>query len=333
MTMKKNETKTTRRQFLDTSFKTAALFPLVGSGVYPKNLRESNADKMSSTSLKILILGGSSFLGPHQIAYALNRGHEVTMFSRGKTEPTIHKEKFKQVEKLIGDRADNLEALKGRKWDVVIDNSGRKVSWTKATAELLKDSCKLYMYISSVSVFYPYYKADLKESDPVILKVPTEIENEDEKMTYDYGVMKANSVNIAMEVFGKDRTIIVRPTFMTGPADRTNRFMYWPTQLAKGGDIIVPGGANDPVQYIDVRDIASWMIRLIENNDTGIYNGVGPASHMTLPAFVHGAHAAFGTAVNYIHIDDENFLEENQLTFVAPSVSYTHLTLPTICSV
>jgi len=214
-----------------------------------------------------LILGGSSFLGPHQIAYALKQGHSVSMFSRGKTEPTIHKELFNDVEKLIGDREDNLDALKGRSWDVVIDNSGRKVAWTKATAELLKESCELYMYISSVSVFYPYYKTGLTEEDPLVLKVPDLTENEDEKMTYDYGVMKANSENAAMEIFGKDRTIIVRPTFMTGPADRTNRFMYWPTQLAKGGDIIIPGNSYDPVQYIDIRDISAWMIRLIENKN------------------------------------------------------------------
>jgi len=310
--------KSSRRQFLDNSIKTAALLPLVSAGACAKSISNPNLIHSPGSPLKILILGGSSFLGPHQIAYALNQGHEVTMFSRGKTKPTVHTEMFDQVEKLVGDREDNLEALKGRKWDVVIDNSGRKVSWTKATAELLKDSCELYMYISSVSVFYPYYKANAKEEDPLVLEVPTETENEDEKMTYDYGVMKANSENVTMEVFGKDRSIIVRPTFMTGPSDRTNRFMYWPTQLAKGGDIILPGTANDPVQYIDVRDIAAWMIKLIENKHTGIYNGVGPASNMTMPAFVYGAHAAFSTPVNYIHIDDPVFLEENQLTFAAP---------------
>lgn len=308
--------KTSRRTFINTVAKSSLLLPLVGTSNLTAESSDPHISKVSP--LKILILGGSSFLGPHQIAYALKQGHSVSMFSRGKTEPTIHKELFNDVEKLIGDREDNLDALKGRSWDVVIDNSGRKVAWTKATAELLKESCELYMYISSVSVFYPYYKTGLTEEDPLVLKVPDLTENEDEKMTYDYGVMKANSENAAMEIFGKDRTIIVRPTFMTGPADRTNRFMYWPTQLAKGGDIIIPGNSYDPVQYIDIRDISAWMIRLIENKTTGIFNGVGPASPMTLPAFVYGAHAAFSSAVNYIKIDDAKFLKDNNLTFVAP---------------
>ncbi len=307
---------TTRRNFLNMLAKSSAVIPFIGT----QSLAAQNSHLRNSAPLKILILGGTSFLGPHQIAYALQQGHSISTFTRGKTEPTIHKELFKEVEQLVGDREDNLEALKGRRWDVVIDNSGRKVSWTKASAELLKDSCELYMYISSVSVFYPYYKANLKEEDALVLKVPATTEDEDEKMTYDYGVMKANSENIAMEVFGKDRTIIVRPTFMTGPADRTNRFMYWPTQLAKGGDVIIPGKEHDPVQFIDVRDIAKWMIHLIENKTTGIFNGVGPVSRMTVPAFVYGAHAAFSSRVNFIKIDDEKFLKENDLTFLAPWV-------------
>ena len=119
------------------------------------------------------------------------------------------------------------------------------------------------------------------------------IESEDEKMTYDYGVMKANSEVAAMKAFGEDRTIVVRPTFMTGPADRTDRFMYWPLQLAAGGMIVVPGRPDHPVQYIDVRDIAEFMIRLVENGNAGTFNGVGPDSAMSIRAFVHGAHAAF----------------------------------------
>ena len=121
--------------------------------------------------MKILILGGTSFLGPHQIAYALERGHEVSIFTRGKTQPTIFKELFNQVEHLIGDREDNLEALKGRNWDAVIDNSGRKVEWTQATAQLLKDHVGYYTYTSTVSVFYPYYKADAREDWPLVMKV------------------------------------------------------------------------------------------------------------------------------------------------------------------
>ncbi len=314
--MKNTSKKTSRRAFMNSVIKTSAVVPFIGA--QSLSAAASRVNIKPDSPLKILILGGTSFLGPHQIAYALGRGHSVSIFSRGKTQPTIHKDLFLRVEHLLGDREDNLEALRGRSWDVVIDNSGRKVEWTKATAELLRESCDLYIYVSSVSVFYPYYKAGLKEEDPLVLKVPETMEDDDEKMTYDYGVMKANSENIAMEIFGKERSTIVRPTFMTGPSDRTNRFMYWPTRLAEGGDIIIPGSDNDPVQYIDVRDIAGWMIRLAENKTTGIFNGVGPASITSLPAFVHGCHAAFSSKVNYIHMNDPKFLEENNLTFVAP---------------
>ncbi len=187
---------TSRRNFINNSLKAAALLPL---GTIPFEAFATSEQKSThlrnsgSGPLKILLLGGTSFLGPHQIAYALKKGHSITTFTRGKTKPTVHKELFSQVEQLVGDRENNLEALKGRKWDVVIDNSGRKVAWTKATAELLKDHVGLYVYTSSVSVYYPYYKADLRENAPLVLKVPENIEDEDEKYTYDYGVMKANS--------------------------------------------------------------------------------------------------------------------------------------------
>jgi 2'-hydroxyisoflavone reductase len=312
----------TRRNFVKNTLKAASLLPLSGIPLqaFANNQSKTNLESKlnNSKSLKILILGGTSFIGPHQIAYALKRGHQITTFTRGKTIPTIYKKEFEQVEQLIGDRENNLDALTGRKWDVVIDNSGRKVEWTKATAELLKEHVGLYVYVSSVSVYYPYYKANLKEDAPLVLKVPDNITDADEKYTYDYGVMKANSEIEARTIFGQDKTIVIRPTFMIGPADRTNRFLYWPRQLAKNGDVIVPGKNDDPVQFIDVRDVADWMIRLIENKTTGTYNAVGPASKMTIHEFAKQAHSAFDTKVNFIAINDYKFLEENKLFYLMP---------------
>jgi 2'-hydroxyisoflavone reductase len=312
----------TRRNFVKNTLKAASLLPLSGIPLqaFANNQSKTNLESKlnNSKSLKILILGGTSFIGPHQIAYALKRGHQITTFTRGKTIPTIYKKEFEQVEQLIGDRENNLDALTGRKWDVVIDNSGRKVEWTKATAELLKEHVGLYVYVSSVSVYYPYYKANLKEDAPLVLKVPDNITDADEKYTYDYGVMKANSEIEARTIFGEDKTIVIRPTFMIGPADRTNRFLYWPRQLAKNGDVIVPGKNDDPVQFIDVRDVADWMIRLIENKTTGTYNAVGPASKMTIHEFAKQAHSAFDTKVNFIAINDYKFLEENKLFYLMP---------------
>ncbi|MEM6377476.1 MAG: NAD-dependent epimerase/dehydratase family protein, partial [Bacteroidota bacterium] len=301
--------------FLGTSL-ALGLAPVVNANPLPDLFSNDNTP---AEKLKILILGGTSFLGPHQIAYALERGHEVSIFVRGKTVPKVHPEVFDKVERLIGDREDNLEALKGRKWDVVIDNSGRKTKWTEDTAQLLKDNVGYYMYTSSISVFYPFTGDDFTEDRPVVTKIPEDA-NEQQKATYDYGVMKATSELAAIDAFGKDRSMIVRPTLIVGPGDRTDRFPYWVIRIEKGGDIIIPGKSDEVVQYIDVRDLAQWMIRLAENKTTGTYNASGPEFPMTTNAFVHGIHASFNSPVNYIQIDDVDFLMENRLIGIQPWV-------------
>lgn len=303
-----------RRKFLGTSL------ALGLSSLVKANPIEKLADiKQSDKKLKILILGGTSFLGPHQIAYALKRGHEVSTFTRGKTVPKIHQELFSKVEKLIGDREDNLEALKNRKWDVVIDNSGRRTKWTEDTAKLLVDHVGYYMYTSSISVFYPFIGDDFSEKRPLVTEIPKDA-NEQEKQTYAYGVMKATSEEATINAFGKDRSIIVRPTLIVGPGDPTDRFPYWLARIEKGGDIIIPGQRDEVVQYIDVRDLAQWMIRLLENEAAGVYNGSGPGFKMTTDAFVHGIHASYNSPVNYIQIDDLNFLKENGIIGIQPWV-------------
>lgn len=286
----------------------------------PSSPLQATSDFLQSDKkLKILILGGTSFLGPHQIAYALERGHEVTTFTRGKTVPKIHSELFDQVEKLIGDRENNLEALKNRKWDVVIDNSGRKTKWTEDTARLLVDHVSHYLYTSSISVYYPFIGDDFSESRTLVTEIPTNIE-EAKRQTYEYGVMKATSEMAAMKAFGAERSIIVRPSLIVGPGDRTDRFAYWLARLEKGGDIIIPGSSSEVVQYIDVRDLAEWMIRLCEAKAAGVYNGSGPGFKMTTNAFVHGIHASYQSPVNYIQIDDRSFLEEVGLIAIQPWV-------------
>lgn len=306
--------KKTRREFLGISL-ALGLAPAIQANPLQKLLDVGNSDK----KLKILILGGTSFLGPHQIAYALDRGHEVSIFTRGKTIPKIHQELFSKVEKLVGDREDNLEAIKNRKWDVVIDNSGRKTKWTEDTAQLLVNNVELYMYTSSISVYYPFIGDDFSESRKLVTEMPKDV-SEQERPTYDYGVMKATSELATINAFGAERSIIVRPTLIVGPGDRTDRFPYWLARLEKGGDIIIPGSKDEVVQYIDVRDLAEWMIRLLENKAAGIYNGSGPGFDMTTNAFVHGIHASYNSPVNYIQIDDLNFLEENGIIGIQPWV-------------
>ena len=288
-----------RREFLSTTL-ALGLAPLAKPNLFGQIVEPVKPED----KLKILILGGTSFLGPHQIDYALKRGHEVSIFVRGKTVPKVHTEVFSKVERLIGDRENNLEALKNRKWDVVIDNSGRKTKWTEDTAKLLVDNVGHYMYTSSVSVYYPYTGTDFSEERKVVTEIPANA-SEQEKYTYEYGVMKATSEIAAINTFGKDRSIIVRPTLIVGPGDRTDRFPYWVARLEKGGDVIIPGGKDEVVQYIDVRDLAQWMIRLSENKAAGTYNGSGPGFDMTTNAFVHGIHASFNSPINYVQIDDD----------------------------
>ncbi len=306
--------KNSRRKFIGTSL-ALGLTPFLKAGSDESTKVESKAEE----KLKILILGGTSFLGPHQIAYALDRGHEVSIFTRGKTVPKIHADLFSKVEKLVGDREDDLEALKNRKWDVVIDNSGRKTKWTEDTAKLLVDHVDLYMYTSSISVYYPYVGDDFSETRDLVLEMPAEV-TEDKKFTYDYGIMKATSELAVINSFGVDRSINVRPALIVGPGDRTDRFPYWVARLEKGGEVMIPGQRDEVVQYIDVRDLAQWMIRLLENKSAGTYNASGPGFSMTTNAFVHGVHACFNSPVSYIQIDDLDFLTENEIIGIQPWV-------------
>jgi 2'-hydroxyisoflavone reductase len=305
------ENSKSRRDFIKKSLVAGIAIPVLGSSILA-------CKNESSKKLKILILGGTSFLGPHQIAYALERGHSVSIFTRGKTKSTVHKELFDKVEHLIGDRNDNLTALETGEWDVVIDNSGRNVQWTTDTAELLKDRAKLYMYTSSTGVYYPYLGDHITEETETLTKEPETIENENEKLEYWYGVMKTNSENAAIKAFGKDRTIIARPTYMFGPGDKTNRFIHWPVRLAKGGDVLVPGKKEDLVQYADVRDVAEFMIRLAESNTTGKFNIAGPTKQQTMLEFVNEAKGAFDVETNIVNIDDYDFLEKNGVDYLVP---------------
>ncbi|MFD1163353.1 NAD-dependent epimerase/dehydratase family protein [Hwangdonia seohaensis] len=306
------ENSKSRRDFIKKSTAAGIAIPLLAS-----NLLACNSN-VSSKKLKILILGGTSFLGPHQITYALKRGHSVSIFTRGKTKSTVHKELFNQVEHLIGDRNDNLKALEQGAWDLVIDNSGRQVKWTKDTANLLKDRAKLYLYTSSTGVYYPYLGDHITENTTTLTEAPETFGHKYEKLEYDYGVMKTNSENETIKAFGKERSIIVRPTYMFGPGDKTNRFIHWPIRLAKGGEILVPGKKEDPVQYIDVRDVAEFMIRLAEQKHTGIYNAVGPKEKQTMVEFVNEAKETFPKNATITNIDDYTFLEENGINYLVP---------------
>ncbi|MEP5612031.1 MAG: NAD-dependent epimerase/dehydratase family protein [Cyclobacteriaceae bacterium] len=305
--------KNSRRKFIKGGLAVGIGLPILGSSLISCNPKTNEAGK-SNKKLKILILGGTSFLGPHQIAYAISRGHSVTTFTRGKSKPTVHLGLFDQVESLIGDREDNLSALENGQWDVVFDNSGRKVEWTTKTAELLRDRVNLYLYTSSTGVYYPYLGDDIGQDTELVLEEPSEGTNG----SYSYGVMKANSELETIRIFGNDRSIVVRPTYMLGPGDKTDRFMYWPVRLAQGGEILVPGKPTDPVQYADVRDVAEWMVRLAEEGTTGTFNAIGPKNPETIHDFADQVDNSFDVETSFVKIDDYEFLKENRVEHLIP---------------
>lgn len=310
--------KNSRRIFLEKGLQAGLVLPFLGTSLV--GCQDTAAEDASSEpkSLNILILGGTSFLGPHQIAYALSRGHRISTFTRGKSKPTVHQDLFEEVEQLIGDRENDLSALENREWDAVIDNSGHKVEWTERTAKLLKDKVGLYLYTSSTGVYYPYLGADIKEDTSLVLRMPEDLVDEDAKLEYGYGVMKANSELAAAAHFGEDRTIVVRPTYMIGPADKTNRFIHWPIRLSRGGETLVPGKTGDPVQYIDARDVADWMIRLIEEKKAGTYNAAGPAESQDMYTFVNEAQQAFDVETTLVQVDDYDFLKAHKVPYLIP---------------
>jgi 2'-hydroxyisoflavone reductase len=227
--------------------------------------------------LRILILGGTGFTGPYQVRYALSRGHKVTTFNRGKTHPG---ELPSEVEQLIGDRDGQLDALKGRRWDVAIDNPTTLPAWVRGAAEILKGNVERYVFISTISVYADTSKgvdetAPLAKYDgPDPYKETLEAMKASGYKTY--GPLKALSEKEAEKWF-PGKTLIIRPGLIVGPRDETDRFTYWPVRIDRGGEVLAPGNPGDPVQFIDARDLAEWTIRMAENRHTGIYNATGPS--------------------------------------------------------
>ncbi len=319
---------TSRREFLGAGLTAGAALAVLGrSGpllAIPRPGVETAQPEPSPHPLNLLVLGGTHLIGPHLVAYALNRGHSVTTFTRGRSKPTVHQGLFHHVEQLVGNRDGDLEALKGRSWDAVIDNSGYRVQWATDSAELLRDAADLYLYTSSIGVYYPYTRDVLLEDDVLNDEIPPEDTlTEVQKLEYGYAVMKTLSEREVVRVFGEDRTILSRPTYMVGPGDRSERFTYWPVRLPLGGEVLVPGKADDLVQFIDARDVSAFMVRLIEQRNVGAFNVAGPASPMGMHAFVYGAHAAFSNPIEYVPVTDYDFLLEHDITEVTPWVLST----------
>ena len=246
------------------------------------------ATPKAKKKLRILILGGTGFIGPHEVRYSLARGHEVTIFNRGK-QPQAWPGK---VEELLGDRnTGDLKALEGREWDVCIDNPTTLPFWVRDAGHVLKGKVKQYIFISTISV-YASNATPQDETAPVLAyagKDPMAETAETLKAHPElYGPLKAVSEAEARRQFGEAAVTVIRPGLITGPGDETDRFTYWPVRLARGGEILAPGDGNDPVQFVDSRDLAEWVIRMAESRTTGVFNGTGPARPMTMRQMLAG---------------------------------------------
>ncbi len=258
--------------------------------------------------IRLLILGGTGFIGPHQVRYAVERGHEVTIFNRGRSAPGV----FPGVEELTGDRANGtLDSLKGRTWDAVIDNSASRADapmWVKDSAALLRDAAAQYLFISTRSVYADLSQVPGTVNAPLLTKATTS--NWKEGQPFPYGLAKALAEAEARAAFG-DRTTIVRPGLIVGPGDDTDRFTYWPVRIERGGEILAPGNPEqDRVQVIDVRDLCEWCVRLCETRTYGTFMGIGPQNGRSMAEFLYGIAAVITAPVRWTWVPRE-FLAEH----------------------
>jgi 2'-hydroxyisoflavone reductase len=252
--------------------------------------------------MKILIIGGTRFLGRHLVESA--RGHEVTLFNRGKSNPTL----FPQLETILGDRENDLDKLSGRAWDAVIDVAGYVPRIVHLSAQGLERSVGRYVFISSISVYASFSKIGIGEADPV-----GKIEDQafEEITGESYGPLKALCEKAVQDTYG-ERALIVRPGLIVGPNDPTDRFTYWPVRVARGGDVLAPEKPAVPVQIIDVRDLSDFIIKLIEENASGVYNATGPGYELTLGALLETCREVSGSDANFKWTPVE-FLNQNNV--------------------
>lgn len=253
--------------------------------------------------MKFLIIGGTRFLGRHLVNSARARGHEVTLFNRGQTNPDL----FGQVDQIRGDREKDLDQVKGQ-WDAVIDTCGYFPRIVKMSAEALKDKVESYVFISSISVYESLQKIGVNESDPV-----GKIEDEtiEEITGGSYGPLKALCEKAVQDVFGI-RSLIIRPGLIVGPHDPTDRFTYWPVRVARGGDVLAPDQPEVLTQVIDVRDLSDFIIEIVQQNVTGVFNATGPDHELTFGALLDTCKLVSASDAKF-HWASVDFLNQNNV--------------------
>ncbi|HEY0646527.1 NAD-dependent epimerase/dehydratase family protein [Phenylobacterium sp.] len=259
--------------------------------------------------MRILILGGTGFIGPHQVRHALSRGHKVTVFNRGRRPDDFPPE----VEELVGDRnTSDLKALEGKTWDVCIDNPTTLPFWVRDAAKVLKGNVGHYLFVSTMSVYATQDRPGEDETAPTAAYAGADAFAERGPAKPElYGPLKAVSETEARSQFGAGATTIVRPGLIVGPGDETDRFTYWPVRLARGGEVLAPGDGSDPILYVDARDLAEWTIRLVEQRTAGTFNAIGPARPLTTKGLLDGVAKGVGAKPTYVWAPADWLAEKN----------------------
>lgn len=252
--------------------------------------------------MNVLVIGGTIFLGKHIVQTLLDRGHQVTIFNRGVHNADL----FPDAEKLRGDRNGDISALEGRTWDAVIDTCGGIPRGVRATARMLSDSGH-YTFISSISAFSDFSRPGIDESAPV-----GTLEDETvEEVTFEtYGPLKVLCERAAEEEM-PGRVLNVRPGLIVGADDWSDRFSYWPRRIARGGEVLVPGRPDAPVQIIDVDDLAEWIVRMVEEGKTGLYNATGPDFKLTMGEIVEECRRVSRSDAEFTWVPDEFLVRED----------------------
>lgn len=254
--------------------------------------------------MRILILGGTGFIGPHIVNACRERGHTLTLFNRGKRNAGL----FPDLETRLGDRDGKLDSLNQGEWDVVIDNSGYVPRHVRLSAELLEPRIGRYIFVSSISAYADLSAPGIKEDHPTAKLADPAVEHVDGET---YGGLKALCEQVVERIYG-ERATIIRPSYIVGPGDPTDRFTYWPARVARGGPMLAPGTPADPIQFIDVRDLANFMRHCAEQHIEGRFNACNPPRSVSIGALLDTAKKVSGSVAELVWAN-EAFLAENKV--------------------
>ena len=290
-----------------------ALLPERGGAIAPSPVHATagNSKSYGGAAKKMLILGGTGFIGPNTVRYALSRGHEVTILTRGRSATQVD-----GVEHIIADREGELAMLSNRKWDAVLDNNARDYRWVQRSTKALRDSTDHYLFVSSISAYRTPSMSYASAGDVRMQPVKEDFDRHVPPAGWSdgddapYGLTKALSENIVHDVF-KGRATIVRPGLIVGPTDPTDRWTYWPVRVDEGGEVLAPGNPMHSSQVIDQRDLTEWIVRLAEAGTVGDFNATGPATRMTFAEMLAGCRAVTSSPVSFTWVNEEFLAEQN----------------------